>query len=73
MPALFAGAQSSNDDHHARVITTASSAAYLYTLNWGTFKDGPERQKMSTGNLYNQSKFVSPRSTMCKDGRHIIV
>ncbi|KZT02807.1 NAD(P)-binding protein [Laetiporus sulphureus 93-53] len=56
MPALFAGVESS-PDHHARVITTASSAAYLYTLNWDTFKGGQARLKMSTENLYSQSKF----------------
>ncbi|KAF9805012.1 hypothetical protein IEO21_09228 [Rhodonia placenta] len=58
MPALLAGKETS-PDHHTRIITTASSAAYLYTLNWDAFKDGPERRKVSTENLYNQSKFAN--------------
>ncbi|KAI0330505.1 NAD-P-binding protein [Cubamyces sp. BRFM 1775] len=56
MPALIAGAASS-PDHHARVVTTSSSAAYIDTLRWDTFKDTPQRRKMSTETLYNQSKF----------------
>ncbi|KAI0350182.1 NAD-P-binding protein [Trametes cingulata] len=55
MPALLAGVQSS-PDHHARVITTSSSRAYVETLHWETFKDGPARRKMPLGNLYSQSK-----------------
>ncbi|KAI0796199.1 NAD(P)-binding protein [Abortiporus biennis] len=56
MPALLAGKATSSDGY-ARVITLSSSGAYIYTLNWDTFKDGPERRKMSTYNLYFQSKF----------------
>ena len=57
MPALIAGVASS-PDHHARVITTSSSGAYLNTLHWDTFKDTPQRRKMAREALYYQSKFV---------------
>lgn len=57
MPALIAGKDTS-PDHHARVITTSSSAAMMYTINWDSFKDGPARRKMSPSQLYSQSKFV---------------
>ncbi|EJF57870.1 NAD(P)-binding protein [Dichomitus squalens LYAD-421 SS1] len=56
LPALLAGVKSS-PDHHARVVTTASSGAYMSTLHWETFKDSPERKKLSRENLYWQSKF----------------
>ncbi|EJF56822.1 NAD(P)-binding protein [Dichomitus squalens LYAD-421 SS1] len=56
LPALLAGVKSS-PDHHARVITTASSRAYSHTLHWETFKDTPERRKTSRVGLYPQSKF----------------
>ncbi|KAI0782859.1 NAD(P)-binding protein [Abortiporus biennis] len=58
MPALLAGKETSPDGH-ARIITTASNGAYFYTLNWDTFKDGPQRRKMSKINLYSQSKFAN--------------
>ncbi|KAI0953970.1 hypothetical protein AcW1_006721 [Taiwanofungus camphoratus] len=58
MPALIAGKDTS-PDHHARVITTSSSAAMMYTINWGSFKDGPARRKMSPSQLYSQSKFAN--------------
>lgn len=58
MPLLIEGVKTSRD-HHARVITTASGGAYLSTLHWGTFKDGPLRRRLFFGHLYNQSKFVS--------------
>ena len=57
MPALVAGAKTS-PDHHARVVTTSSSGAYAETLHFDTFKDGPARKKMSTEQLYYQSKHV---------------
>ncbi len=57
MPALLAGVETS-PDHHARVITTSSSAAYAQTIKWDTLKDTPARKKQSTGDLYGQSKFV---------------
>ena len=57
MPALLAGVKTS-PDQHARVVTTASSGAYLNTLHWDTFKDTPARRKMSTEALYYQSKHV---------------
>jgi len=56
MPALLAGKETSADQH-ARVITTSSSGAYMYTLNWESFRDGPARRKMGTMDLYHQSKF----------------
>ncbi|KAI0731676.1 hypothetical protein C8Q72DRAFT_874690 [Fomitopsis betulina] len=31
----------------------------LHTIDWDSLKDGPARQKMSTVNLYCQSKFLS--------------
>ncbi|KAI0686994.1 NAD(P)-binding protein [Earliella scabrosa] len=55
MPALLAGVKTS-PDHHARVITTSSSGAYLETLHWDTFKDTPARRKMTDQMLYFQSK-----------------
>ena len=59
MPALFAGAKTS-PDHHARIVTTASMAAYMQTLEYDTFRDGPARRALGTVKLYNQSKHVSP-------------
>ena len=58
MPALLAGVKTS-PDKHARVITTSSSGAYLDIIHFDTFKDGPERKKMSTEALYYQTKHVS--------------
>ncbi|KZT64537.1 NAD(P)-binding protein [Daedalea quercina L-15889] len=58
MPTLLAGKET-HPDHHSRVIMTSSSGAYLYTLNFDTFKDGPARRKMSTENLYFQTKFAN--------------
>jgi len=58
MPALLAGKESSPDGH-ARVITTSSSGAYLYTVNWDSLRDGPARRKMSSQQLYFQSKFLN--------------
>ncbi|KAI0687004.1 NAD(P)-binding protein [Earliella scabrosa] len=55
MPALLAGVKTS-PDHHARVITVSSSGAYVGSLNFETFKDGPARHKMSPDALYGQSK-----------------
>ncbi|OSC98224.1 NAD(P)-binding protein [Trametes coccinea BRFM310] len=56
MPALLAGVESS-PDHHTRVVTTSSSGAYLETLHFDTFKDGPARRKKTKEALYYQSKF----------------
>ncbi|OBZ71335.1 hypothetical protein A0H81_08860 [Grifola frondosa] len=58
IPALIAGKETS-PDHHARVITTSSSGAYMYTINWDTFRDGPARRKLSSQQLYYQSKFAN--------------
>ncbi|PCH41959.1 NAD(P)-binding protein [Wolfiporia cocos MD-104 SS10] len=57
LPALFAGTATS-PDHHARIIMTSSSAAYLHTINWDSFVDGPERRKMTPQQLYAQSKLA---------------
>ena len=56
-PAVLA-AKDTHPDHHSRIIMTSSSGAYLYTLNFDTFKDSPARRKMTTQNLYFQTKFV---------------
>ncbi|KAH9945575.1 NAD-P-binding protein [Amylocystis lapponica] len=56
MPALVAGTETS-PDHHTRVITTASSTAYFYTINWDALRDSPARRKLRTDQLYSQSKF----------------
>ena len=60
LPSLSAAAATSPDGH-SRVITTSSSVAYLDTLYWDTFKDGPARRKRSTEALYHQSKLVRLR------------
>lgn len=65
MPALIAGVQSS-PDHHARVVTTSSSGAYLATVDFDTLKDGPiRRAKMDPLALYVQSKFVRRSLLLC--------
>ncbi|KAH9941562.1 NAD(P)-binding protein [Amylocystis lapponica] len=58
-PALLTGTQSSPDGH-ARVIFTSSSTAYSHAINWDALatKDGPARRRMSTQDLYSQSKFA---------------
>lgn len=58
LPALLEGAKSSKDSK-ARVVNTSSVGAYLDTIHWDTFKDGPERRKLGTEALYNQSKLAS--------------
>ncbi|OBZ71127.1 hypothetical protein A0H81_08821 [Grifola frondosa] len=58
IPALIAGKETS-PDHHTRVITTSSSAAYFSTINWDTLRDGPARRKLSSQQLYHQSKFAN--------------
>ncbi|CAL1713794.1 unnamed protein product [Somion occarium] len=58
LPALLAGKETS-PDKHARVITTSSSAAYFFTLDWNSFKDGPARKKLGIQRLYAQSKFAN--------------
>ena len=68
-PALLAGAKASSDGR-ARVVATSSSGAYLGALNYSTFKDTPERKKLSKEELYYQSKLVcSP----CRDSRGLSV
>ena len=57
LPALLKGKETSGDGH-ARVITTSSPYAYIGHLDFETFKDGPERQKLSTEALYQQSKLA---------------
>jgi len=58
MPALLAGKETSPDGH-ARIITTSSGAAYLATLDWDTFVDGPRRKNRGTHTLYAQSKHAN--------------
>ncbi|KAI0800645.1 NAD(P)-binding protein [Fomes fomentarius] len=55
LPALLAGTETT-PDHHARVVTFSSGAAYLDSFHWDTFKDGPARRKLSNRALYGQSK-----------------
>lgn len=57
MPALFAAAQNS-PDHHARVITTSSSAALCGHIDFASIRDGPARRRYSKEALYAQSKLV---------------
>lgn len=45
-----------NPDEKARIVNLSSSAAYLGTLRFDTFKDGPTRKKKASWDLYNQSK-----------------
>ncbi|RPD71631.1 NAD(P)-binding protein, partial [Lentinus tigrinus ALCF2SS1-7] len=58
MPALLEGVKTS-PDHHARIVTTSSSAAYFKggILNYELFKDGPARRKATSTVMYYQSKF----------------
>ncbi|OCH84298.1 NAD(P)-binding protein [Obba rivulosa] len=58
IPALLAGKETSPDGH-ARIVTTSSSFAYLFTVNWESFRDGPVRRKVGTQMLYAQSKFLN--------------
>ncbi|EMD31845.1 hypothetical protein CERSUDRAFT_162663 [Gelatoporia subvermispora B] len=58
IPALLAGKETSLDGH-ARIITTSSSVAYLFTVDWKSFRDGPIREKIGTRMLYAQSKFLN--------------
>ncbi|PCH33230.1 NAD(P)-binding protein [Wolfiporia cocos MD-104 SS10] len=55
IPALIAGVESS-PDQHSRIVNVSSGAAYMSTLNWDTFKDGPARRRMASNVLYAQSK-----------------
>lgn len=61
MPAILAASAASSDK--PRVITTSSSGAYFTSkFRYDTFRDGPERRKLSSAQLYAQSKFVSAAS-----------
>ncbi|KAI0642276.1 NAD(P)-binding protein [Trametes meyenii] len=55
MPALLRGAASSPDGR-ARVVATSSGYAYVGRMRLDTLADGPARRKVSTEDLYNQSK-----------------
>jgi NAD(P)-dependent dehydrogenase (short-subunit alcohol dehydrogenase family) len=55
LPTLIATAKSAPDGK-ARVITTSSSAHFFKGLTFSTFKDSPARKKLSTTDLYGQSK-----------------
>ena len=57
LPAFLKG-KASSPDGHARIIVTSSAYAYLGHLDFETFKDGPTRRKLSTEELYNQSKLA---------------
>ena len=73
MPALLAG-RSTAPNGYSRVVNTSSLAGLDYTINWEALKDGPARRKMSTANLYNQSKFVSDDSSLwCSSERHFLL
>ncbi|RPD56665.1 NAD(P)-binding protein [Lentinus tigrinus ALCF2SS1-6] len=65
MPALLEGVKTS-PDHHARIVTTSSSAAYFKggILNYELFKDGPARRKATSTVMYYQSKFVCLRGNV---------
>ncbi|KAI0088800.1 NAD(P)-binding protein [Irpex rosettiformis] len=58
IPALLRG-KATSPDHHTRIITTSSSAAYLTPLHWDTFKDGPARVALGAQMLYAQSKLAN--------------
>ncbi|KAI0266574.1 NAD-P-binding protein [Gloeopeniophorella convolvens] len=55
IPALLAAAEAS-PERKARVIITASMASYLNHIHWGTFRPGADRDKLTTYELYDQSK-----------------
>ena len=62
LPLLIESAKTS-PDHKARVVTTSSIAHLFGTLDFDTFRDGPQRRAMGgylgALRLYGQSKFVS--------------
>ncbi|KAI0066977.1 NAD-P-binding protein [Artomyces pyxidatus] len=58
IPALLAGAKSSPDGK-ARVVVTSSMSAYLDVIHWGSFRPGEVRDKMTTYQLYDQSKHAN--------------
>ncbi|EKM52469.1 uncharacterized protein PHACADRAFT_260900 [Phanerochaete carnosa HHB-10118-sp] len=59
LPALQAGARNSPDGY-ARVVTTSSSGAHLAKpVDWDTFREHPNRQKLGTQLLYFQSKLLN--------------
>jgi retinol dehydrogenase-12 len=63
MPAILAASDSSTEK--PRVITVSSSGAYLMKkFQYETLRDGPERRKLSSSQLYFQSKFVSTSSVL---------
>ena len=65
VPTLIAGV-SSSPDHHARVVTTASSGAYFGRIRWDTLKDSPARRQLRLypQDLYFQSKLVRTHMPM---------
>ncbi|KAI0725375.1 NAD(P)-binding protein [Fomitopsis betulina] len=58
LPALLAGKETS-EDHFARVIWVSSYTAYMATLNYTTFRDGPTRKKAGYALMYFQSKYAA--------------
>lgn len=68
MPALVAG-RSSAPNGYSRVVSTSSLSALNFTIKWEALKDGPARKKLSTDNLYCQSKFVGVDTHWLREGR----
>ena len=62
LPALRAA---SSSKERARVVITSSMAAYLNTLHFGSFEAGDMRDKMTTYELYDQSKHVRCTFDLC--------
>ncbi|KAI0724954.1 NAD(P)-binding protein [Fomitopsis betulina] len=59
MPAILAGAET-HPDHHSRIIEISSSASHLCSdIKLDTFKDGPERRRLSPIEHYSQSKLAN--------------
>jgi len=56
LPALLAATKSSPAGT-VRVVTTSSWGHWLSEIDFNTLKDGPGRNKISSGTLYSQSKF----------------
>lgn len=68
MPALLAAHASTNTK--ARVVTVASSGAYLSgPLDFAAFVDNPKRRALGSKKLYFRSKLVSPVSSPYRPAR----
>ncbi|KAH0832124.1 hypothetical protein J3R83DRAFT_13033 [Lanmaoa asiatica] len=64
LPLLISTAKASSTGK-ARIITVSSSAHTFGSLKFETFKDTSARKKLSTFNLYCQSKYVSGMCGYC--------